>query len=435
MCEVVNDDKVAKLSAAQQASYLRQMDDKNRNSKALARRALDQGIDFGVTLVREVQAMRRHVGELADIADADHITSFYSMESTLGGIRALVALPDEMLDEMEPTDILQLANIVGVPCAVPIGNFVDPMTWRVDRILPGVYLSLSAVLVAHVQSGGKALHAPGHPDVDVTNVIPIFDHPRIHHFLCKHAPSLLEYTASIGMRRVLADVPMTYAYTLAAGVWKMVEVLNATPSEVNIRLIKAFALELHGAFHRHFDYVLDVIVGPQDAAKSFYIANNGTTNMLDPLLQLLNPAWLRNRSKHEGGARHMARILRAIFNFEVYQVCRRVVKRDADPEQCALVTLHKLLNVDIAKHATPLQPLFVEEVKEPVHHRGFTHGPPTRAPSRVHAQHGSARCVQPRHVVGGLHRAAPDAAVVRRGGGPRSGAAAPTPPDVCGDDL
>jgi len=36
MCEVANDDKVAKLSAAQQASYLRQMDDKNRNSKALA---------------------------------------------------------------------------------------------------------------------------------------------------------------------------------------------------------------------------------------------------------------------------------------------------------------------------------------------------------------------------------------------------------------
>ena len=107
---------------------------------------------------------------------------------------------------MTPTQILQLANIVGAPCAAPIGNFVDPTTWRVDTILPGIYLSLSDILIAHLQGHGQSLFAPGHPDVVVTNVVPVFDDERVFHFLKKHARCLLEYTASIGMRRVLAEV-------------------------------------------------------------------------------------------------------------------------------------------------------------------------------------------------------------------------------------
>lgn len=60
--------------------------------------------------------MRSNLRDLDDISDEDHHTSFYSMETTLGGIRALCALDDNELDDLEATDIIQLANIVGVPC-------------------------------------------------------------------------------------------------------------------------------------------------------------------------------------------------------------------------------------------------------------------------------------------------------------------------------
>ncbi len=62
MAEVANDDKVAKLSAAQQAAYLRNVEGENRNAKALARRALGHGLEFAATLHNEVRAMHAHFG-------------------------------------------------------------------------------------------------------------------------------------------------------------------------------------------------------------------------------------------------------------------------------------------------------------------------------------------------------------------------------------
>ncbi len=401
MNEVANDEKVAKLSAAQQADYLRTVEGSNRNAKALARRALGQGLDFAATIASEVRAMKAHADELRGIDDSAHAVSFYSMETTLGGIRALCSLSDEQLDEMQATDFLQLANIVGAPCAAPIGNFVDPMTWRVDRILPGTHLSLSDILVAHVQSGGRALTAPGYPDVDVTNVIPVFDDARVHHFLFRYAPTLLEYTASVGMRRVLADVPLTYTYTIAAAAWKMVEVLSSAPTEGNVRIFVGFCNDMHAAMRNHFDYVLDyvaqqhneslsaaAVVAPgKSSAKSaattpimsFYIANNGITNMFDPLMQLLSPAMMRDRAKHElrGDAAAvkttLQRILRAIFAFEVYQVVRRQIKHEAEPDAFIQAQLHSLLGVDLNQRSTPLRPLFEAEpdAKDLDHHCGY----------------------------------------------------------------
>lgn len=379
MCEVANNEKVAQLSAAQQADYLRTVEGKNKNAKALARRAMGSGLDFGGTLHKEVRDMKAHISEIEGIDDSQHAVSFYSMESTLGGIKALCSFDDEALEMMEATDLIQIANIVGVPCAASIGNFADPMCYRVDRMLTsGAFLSLSDILVAHVQSKGKALTAPGFPDVEITNVIPVFDDPRIQRFLQRYAPSLLSYTASIGMRRIIADVEGTYAYTIAAGVWKMIEVLSENPSEGNISLFVRFSHDFHQAIHGNFNYVVDMIGDKGVVAKhsddpslSFFINNNGITNMIDPILQVTNPKMMMMASTVKKDPEEIAacamgnmpRILRNIYSFEVYQAVRRIFKKEDDPEPFIQKTLHDLLGIDLAKNATALQPLFEAEPK------------------------------------------------------------------------
>jgi hypothetical protein len=67
-------------------------------------------------------------------------------------------------------------------------------------------VSLSDVLT--VLDMGQKLKHPYNTE-EIINVIPIFDDDRIHKFLRKYAPTILEYICSIGMRRIISDIPNT----------------------------------------------------------------------------------------------------------------------------------------------------------------------------------------------------------------------------------
>lgn len=127
MAQIANDERISQLNSAQAAEYLRSAD-ASSNSKGLARRALGNGLDFDVVARAEVRAMAAHLDELKDIDDGDHTVSFYSQETTLGGIRATVSLiQDELVQEMSCNDIMRMLNIVGVAANAPVGDFPDPM--------------------------------------------------------------------------------------------------------------------------------------------------------------------------------------------------------------------------------------------------------------------------------------------------------------------
>jgi hypothetical protein len=127
MAQIANDDRVSRLNQAQTAEYLREVD-VTKLSKGLARRAQEGGLDFDDVARREVRAMADHIDELKDVDDADHAQSFYSCETTKGGILALVDLAKDkaLLDELGVNDILRMINLVGVPCAGPVGDHPDP---------------------------------------------------------------------------------------------------------------------------------------------------------------------------------------------------------------------------------------------------------------------------------------------------------------------
>ena len=347
MAQIANDEKVAKLNHAQQADYLRQVD-----NRSLASRAVKGGLDFDAVVRQELKQMALHLPKLKTECKIECKASFYSTGTTLEGIEAaceLASSPDVTVD-----DVLKLINIVGIPCAAKVGDLVDPMCYRVDELFYGSSFSVSDMLMAHSVSG-KAVKAVG-TKKDIVNVIPVFEDQRIHLFLKKHAPSLLEYSASIGMRRVCAMVPMTHSYTIAAGLWRCAQDLCSKRSTVALETFKALLETYQCAIGRYFDPVHELCVKQQDETLGLFIDNNGLMNMLRPITRLVE----------EGKTHNMARILRAVYSFEVCQSVRRLKPESLKSEPLkAQETLQQLLGIDLAKTATPVAPLFEPEAKDP----------------------------------------------------------------------
>lgn len=353
MSQIANDDKVSQLNSAQQAEYLRAVDSTSKNARGLARRAVNQGLDFNEILRKEVRTMAQHLDELKDIDDNDHLVSFFSQDTTLGGIRAVCQLvTDDILDDVNAHDILRMINIVGVACSGPIGEFPDPMTWRVNELYLGCYVSLSDVLTAFLQSRGQPLQTPA-TNKTITNVIPIIENERIAKFLQKYAPSLLEYTCSIGMRRLIADVAMTAGYTICAGVWKLVEDLNENKSELHLKtfdqLVKSYEIVVGNYFQHVMPYIKE-----QDNQLSYYIANNGITNMISPFIKL----YRQNDGKK---LEQIPKILRALYTYEIWQAVRKQYKNRDDSDIIAQKMLDRLIGLDLEKYKVPVKPLFENE--------------------------------------------------------------------------
>ena len=366
IAEIANDDRISRLSLAQQADYLRQVDS-DKLGKALARRAEKFGLDFTETIVAELRVMKAHLGELEGVDDSEHFRSFYSQETTLEGLRNVCDLLDSPgFQQMEANDFLQVINIVGVACRGVVGDFPDPMTWRVEQIYPGCFISNSDIMMGFVQSQGQLkLRPPGLPDCEITATIPVFQDSRIQHFLQRHAPQLLEYYCSFGMRRVIAGVPRTYMYTVCSGLWACMQQTAAcqdqAPSSLALSTLQALATTYREAAGTFFQHVLPLCLkaprrlhdgDAESPLLSFYIANNGLTNMIDPL-HLLVAA---------GATDNVPHILRAIYAFEVHQKMRKMCReRSVSQPHFVDDTLTALLSIDLQQNPFVPSPHFVED--------------------------------------------------------------------------
>eukprot|EP00055_Hartaetosiga_balthica_P017881 m.124510 g.124510 ORF g.124510 m.124510 type:complete len:1128 (+) comp9425_c10_seq1:235-3618(+) len=399
LCELANDNRVHKLNALQQAEYLRQTT-VSKNSKGLARRAGKEGgeldeADLTLKVCDEVRAMVTSIGELADVDDATHMTSFWSLESTVGSLRALADYVqnsgDDLLGIMTLAEILRCISIVGVAARGQVGDYPDAMTWRADEVYSGCYVSVADITEHSLLSvGTERLCVPGSGNSkEITNVIPMFDDIRVHKFVRKYAPTVLELCAGIGIRRMIAEVPMTHAYTILAGAWYCADALlsQGTASDTTegdaqshrsfVGIITCWRLFTNAsfAFGKYFDRVYPYLsagnasnekrsaladVGSSEveggavnekAKKVHFICNNGLTNMLTVL----------QRAAREGLGYSQASVLRAIYNYEYYQFTKKILNQHADNKpRFVEETLHDLLQldydrdgVDVGKPFTP----------------------------------------------------------------------------------
>lgn len=357
MSQIANDDRVSKMNSAQSAEYLRSYDS-SRNSKAMARRMLkvDEDVDFTGVAREEAKAMAAHLDELKEVDDSSHTVSFYSQSTTLEGIKTICELvADGTIDCLDVNDIMRALNLVGVACHAPIGEYPDPMSYRLDKIYSGCYVSLADVLTGLLAGGGTPLTVPGSQNGEtIVNVLPFFDDVRIHMFLRKYAPKLLEYTAGVGMRRAVGAIPMTMGYTLLAGVWKLIEELDTNRSELQLKTFTLLVQTAKRAIGGYFAHVEPLLIDQQPRSLSYYIGGNGTTNMLLPLLSIVNSPEKQDL---------LPRILRALYTFEVWQMVRKSYRHKEQADVILKNMLHKLLSLDLANSSkkTPRQPLFTPE--------------------------------------------------------------------------
>lgn len=253
--------------------------------------------------------MAAHFDEISSIDDKNHSLSFYSQATTLEGIRTLVEFTkDASFNKFDATEILQIINIVGVACYAPIGDFPDASTWPIKEIHVGCYVSVADIVTSYVQAGDdgdKKLMAPG-INKEITSCIPIFDDPQIGAFLKKYAPSLLEFSSSIGIRRAIADVPMTFGYTIIAGIRRMFYDLNRNKSTVHVETFGKFVESAASFVGKYYDHIEELLVDQDCGIFGYYLGNHGIADLIIPLTR----AYKKKKSLK------IAEILRSVYSCE-----------------------------------------------------------------------------------------------------------------------
>ncbi|KAL7014465.1 hypothetical protein ACKWTF_015943 [Chironomus riparius] len=362
---IANDQKIHELNSEQKANYLRNVQASTKAGRGLAMRAAkkkskswSKDQNFDEIVHKEVQAIKSHFDEIKDIDHKKHSVSFYSQATTLEGIKSLIEFTDDVtFQSLKADDILQIINIVGVACNCPVGDFPDASTWRVNEIYYGCYVSVADIITSIHQSKDTefVLKAPG-IDKEITNVIPVFDDPRIGVFLKKYAPSILEFTSSIGMRRVIADVPMTFGYNIIAGIRRMMFDLNKNKSTVHLETFKNLISTAYLFVGKYFDHVEKLLVDKNCKTNGYYLGNNGIASLIVPLIRIYS------KKNHEA-VKRIPDILRSIYSYEIW---KGISKEYTGKQKFNLIIkdmLHKLLGIDIESRKVQVKPIFEPEPK------------------------------------------------------------------------
>ncbi|KAG5666642.1 hypothetical protein PVAND_014658 [Polypedilum vanderplanki] len=365
LATIANDDHVNKLNAAQKAEYLRSIQVSSKAGKGLAKRAAKKNkknigasvFSFDEIVRKQILNMKSHFDEIKDIDYKNHQISFFSHATTFEGIRALIELTDDPLfHTFDANELLQILNLVGVACSGPVSDFPDASTWRVNEIFIGCYVSVADIITSIQQSGdsGFVLKAPG-IEKEITNCIPVFDDPQIGLFLKKYAPSLIEFTSSIGMRRVIADVPMTFGYTIIAGIRKLMYDLNKNKTTAHVETFAQFVNSAASFIGKYYDHIEELLKEKELEKKGFFLANNGIGNMMVPLIRLFI------KKEHKNIKNYLPEILRAIYSCEIWKGISKEFRGKREFDQIVKEMLHKLLSIDIEKKKIKVQESFVPE--------------------------------------------------------------------------
>ena len=356
---IKNEQKLDQLNSQQKADYLRNIDS-TKLGKALAKRAVDSGLDFTETIKSEIKKMSSHLNEISDLNDANDPVSFYSTSSTLEGIKTLCLLvEDPVFDEMESTQFIELANIVGIASLGTVADYPDPLLYLAQSVYPGCYISVSDIVTAEgISKNQKKLMVPG-INKEINNCIPIFSDVKVYNFLRKYAPTLLELSAGIGMRRVMADIPKTFESTILSGLWKMFGIIKGNEKfEINIKSLIELIKTMTIVVGNHYEDVIEVIKNQtkDEKTKKLGLYLNGYG--LFQLLPVMNKLSTQNMLTKE----ETQKFLRAIYRFEVYKIIRRNIRKNENQKDYVDKGLNQILGIDFNKYGTKLPAMFEKQI-------------------------------------------------------------------------
>ena len=360
MNKIKNDDRLKDFNSQQTADYLRSVDD-TKLGKSLAKRALNSG-DLN-QVFQEIKDISNHINELDNLECSFQPLSFYSICTTLESLKEISNISKESFyNELEISDILKLFNVVGIACNGKIGEYPDPSVYLIKNIYPGCYISMADIATAEeISKGTKHLEVPGIKE-EINNCIPIFSDEKIYNFL-KKCPTILELLAGLGMRRVLALIPLTFESTILSGLWKMIGILKGKKSEINIKSFQEICNSMKFVCGNKYNNVIEVIKkqlkNNEINKNGLYINNYGLFQML-PVLY--NCAKNKTFNKEE-----LQKIFRAILRFEVYKIIRGKIRKSEKKEEFIKKSINDALGIDFEKYGTKLPELFQKNVDPKFH--------------------------------------------------------------------
>jgi hypothetical protein len=356
---IKNEQKLSELNSQQKADYLRNVDN-TKLGKSLAKRAVSSGLDFTEVIKNEIIEMKNHLAEINDIDYSNDPISFYSTSSTLESIITLCALvEDPVFNEMDVTQFLEITNIVGIASLGTIADYPDPLLYLAQSIYPGCYISVSDIITAEsVSKNQSKLKAPG-LNQEINNCIPVFSEKKVYDFLRKYAPTLLELSAGIGMRRVLADIPKTFEGNILSGLWKMIGIVKGNEKyEVNIKSLIELIKTMIIVAGNHNEDVIEVIQNQfkNENCKKLGLYLNGYG--LFQLLPVLNKIATQNMLSKE----ELQKFMRAIYRFEVFKIIRKNIRKNENQKDYIEKTMNEALGIDFEKYGTKLPEMFEKKL-------------------------------------------------------------------------
>ena len=356
---IKNEEKLSQLNSQQKADYLRNVEN-TKLGKALAKRAVNSGTDFTETIKEEIKNMNQHLSELNEIDYSNDPISFYSTSSTVESLKELCELvQDPIFEEMSDTEFLEITNIVGIAALGPVADYPDPLLYLAQSVYPGCYISISDIITAEsITKSQQKLMVPG-LNKEINNCIPIFTDNRVYDFLKKYAPTILELSAGIGMRRVLADSPKTFEGNILAGLWKMIGIVKGNEKyEINIKSLVELIKTMVIVTGNHYEDVIEVI---QNQFKNEKCKNLGLYLNGYGLFQLL-PIMNRIASQNMLSKEELQKFLRAIYRFEVYKIMRKNIRKNENQKEYIEKTMNEALGIDFEKYGTKIPAMFEKKI-------------------------------------------------------------------------
>ena len=165
------------------------------------------------------------------------------------------------------------------------------------------------------------LGVPGTKE-EINNCIHIFQDKKIYNLLNKYAPHTLELLSGLGMRRVLAEIPLTLESLILSGLWKMIGILNTQKSEINIKIFLDICNTMGYSCENKYDDVIQTIktqLNNEKYKNGLYMNNYGLFKMLPVLYNCAKNKIFNKNELHK--------IFRAIARFEIYKIIRTKIRK------------------------------------------------------------------------------------------------------------
>jgi len=349
--QLANSDAVAGLNSQQKADFLRGAS-YNRSGRALAKRAAKADMTPDELAAEGIRNLATAVIPMDEEGSDTCTRSFYSHATAPECLELAVELNDQGASAVE---VLQLIGLPGIAFNAPRGNYIDPWSFRVEKVFTGDSCILSQSDLWHYLSlsGGSSSLCPPGSTIPITGVDPVgAPNRKTYDVYLNEAAGINRLHASVSMRGMIAPVSDDdHAIKTAVALHLINSIAQGTSTE---SIIHALQWEIADLSTLTINRSIQENMTRSEPG-AYFTGDLGIGNVMRLYCTILG--WTNLSASLRKSQRQ--RVLRDIYSLAVYHKLKRIDCRDT--------SIQNLLGLDISSNATPLSDLFEPNDPHPEH--------------------------------------------------------------------